>query len=130
MTLEAIERPNGKMYRPRTIRAQVMGSEDEAPDAIAVLGTRNIAVALEAARVEIAEYMRLWYDGDYSLLITDDEPIPVWYVRGLSSWDPIDGPRFHFTNDPAKGAGGLLFRLEEVDVPRNTEPSGSGSDRG
>jgi hypothetical protein len=128
MKLEAIERPNGKMYRPRAIRVQVMGAEDEAPDAIAVLGTRDSSLAIEAARVEVSEYMRLWYDGDYALNITDDAPIPVWYTRGLTSWNSIDGPRFHFTNDPVKGAAGLLFRLEEVEVPRDTEPSVSGSE--
>jgi hypothetical protein len=115
MSRAPIARPNGKLYRPRTIRTQVMGPEDEAPTSIVVLGTRDVAEAEAAARLDAIAFSDLMYSGDYVLVITPDEPREVWYRKSLLAWDEIDGPRFSFETDEEHGAAGLEFTVREVD---------------
>lgn len=105
-----IIRPNGSIYRPRKVRAELLGDEDEITGVL-VFGTHDwrfaypIAVsALEAIRGE-------FYASDYRLVITG-APRLVWKRKDLWGWRE-DSPWYGFTTDENKGYAAVQFDVDE-----------------
>lgn len=98
MSLEPVERPNGKLYRPRLIRAHMIDDEDHWPFVV-VLGTHDKKVALPVAQKELDQ-------NENGLLA---RPIcPVWYRLTISNYETC------WIWDDVRGAAGVLFATEEA----------------
>ena len=94
--LEPVTRPNGKVYRPRKIRAEVLYDEDTIECQVLVLGTHDIAQAQEFAdRV-------VWViDRKYRA----DTPRTGWWRHTVRDNDP------YFEPDETRGAAGVIFDI-------------------
>lgn len=117
--MTAITRPNGSIYRPRKIRTQMLGNEDET-SGVVVLGTHDLADARAHAEAAVRE---LNGDSDYTFLILPSDPGKrVWYRQKLWGWYE-DQPLYGFETDEERGAAGVEFDLiTEFDLPEPTVP--------
>lgn len=107
---EKITRPNGSVYRPRHIRTQTLGNEDEMTG-IVVFGTTDQRDARATAEVDIRAMCNEFYDHENYYQLTADLGEPVWWSRELSHFD--DGhPVYSYRVDEEHGAFGLLFKLD------------------
>lgn len=105
MSLTRIERPNGSTYRPRHLRSQALGNEDETT-AIVVLGTHDIREAESVARLDLAAISREW---SYRIDIDPrSTPRRVWYRQKLAGWYE-DAPLYEYIPDETRGAAGVEF---------------------
>lgn len=112
--LPPITRPNGKLYRPRHLRSQLLGDEDEVNE-IVVFGTLLVAEARGIAELDARALSRQWYpDGDTEFVLVGD-PKPVWYRREFRGIHE-DSPVYGFVVDEEKGAFGYLWRIEDRDI--------------
>lgn len=131
-TLPPIERPNGKLYRPRAVRVDYMDDEDnwreEYPYKTVVLGTHDVEAARErAVQGRVCQYLtnpridwlRLGYASGRLCWINDDErgaacvvfdesddpPEVSAALRGDQPTDELCGERFGKTGvcDMPKG---------------------------
>lgn len=110
--MKPITRPNGSVYRPRKMRTTFFGDDDEGVTAVVVWGTEDRAQALSQALLDARAYEREYLDE--SDLVVDEaaEPEARWYPRSLSGFE--DGaPRYHYRNDPERGAFALVYRASE-----------------
>lgn len=114
--MEAITRPNGTIYRPRHLRTQMLGNEDDGPTSIVVFGTTDVAEAHNLAVLDVAAYNADWGDENGIWLVLDESPVGKWYARRLSHFDE-DAPYYRYELDPEKGAFGLEFDLTETEDP-------------
>lgn len=103
----AITRPNGSIYRPRKIRTQILGNEDETTGVV-VLGTHDLADARARAQAAVSELN----DGiDYRFLIRPSDPGKrVWYRQKLWGFYE-DAPLYGYESDEERGAAGVEFDL-------------------
>lgn len=124
MGLPPITRPNGKLYRPRHIRTQMLGNEDETTG-IVVFGTLNRNEARTVAELDITAMMRDWFGGDGSRedaarngghdYRLEGEPEPVWWRRSFTGF--YDGmPQYWYAVDEERGAFGYEWRITAHDV--------------
>lgn len=90
---EVIERPNGKLYRPRRVVAYICGEEDEA---VLVLGTHDYARAQVLAN-QMAEYVA----GSGYVAV---DWVTGWYRDGFEM-----GHR-QWVTDEVRGRAGVFFR--------------------
>lgn len=105
-----ITRPNGSVYRPRHIRTQTLGDEDEMTG-IVVFGTADQRDARATAEVDIRAMCNEFYDHENYYRLVQGLGEPVWWSRELSHFDD-NRPVYTYRADEAKGAFGLLFKLE------------------
>lgn len=126
----AITRPNGSVYRPRKIRAQMLGNEDETTGVV-VLGTHDLADARVRAQAAVSE---LNNDIDYRFLILPSDPGKrVWYRQKLWGFYE-DQPLYGYETDEEHGWAGVEFEvitefelddlcLDEFELPDHTDGS-------
>lgn len=115
-----ITRPNGSVYRPRHIRTQTLGNEDEM-QSIVVFGTNDQRDARATAEVDIRAMCNEFYDHENYYQVTETPGEPVWWSRSLSHFE--EGyPVYHYRVDEERGAFGLVFTLDvhEDDWPQET----------
>lgn len=117
---EKITRPNGSVYRPRHIRTQTLGNEDEITG-IVVFGTTDQRDARATAALDIRAMCNEFYDHENYYRLTDALGEPVWWRRELSHFED-SYPVYTYRLDEERGAFGLLFKLEERpdDWPQET----------
>lgn len=122
MTLPAVQRPNGSQYRPRHLRSQAVGNEDETT-AIVVLGTHDVRKAASVARLDLAAISREW---SYVIQIDPrSTPRLVWYRQKLAGWYE-DSPLYEYVADDERGAAGVEFDvITEFDIAYDSEPTDS-----
>jgi hypothetical protein len=115
--LPSVTRDNGTVYTPRTVRAIMLGDEDEVND-IVVLGTHDahqaVAKAREVLSAHWAEFIR-----DRDMYPTPVEPLQTWISRSLMRWDDIDGPWYSYGVDRDFGAAAVRFNLIWGAAPTN-----------
>ncbi|WP_292727137.1 hypothetical protein [Microbacterium sp. UBA837] len=128
-----ITRPNGSVYRPRKIRTQLLGNEDET-NAVVVLGTHDLADARVRAQAEVK---KLNSGIDYQFFIRpSDRGKRVWYRQKLWGFHE-DSPLYGFEVDEERGVAGVEFDiitefdlddacLDEFDAPEANRGSGDG----
>lgn len=109
--LPVIERPNGTIYRPRTIAPVALGNEDEITD-ILVLGTHDVRYAEIIAGPELERIAQEFYYGDSRLEISGPGQ-QVWKSRRLSAWDE-GAPYYVYAENPETGRAGVMFPLKEI----------------
>src|SRR5262245_18836893 len=93
--LPAIERPNGKLYRPRGIVAWPLGGEGEALCGVVVLGTHDI----ERARPLAQQVTRQQLGGGYLA----EAPVCVWWRSTYRHGRP------YWVDDEDHGRAGVWF---------------------
>ena len=93
-----VERPNGKVYRPRKLRVAVI-DDDYGPPFVAVLGTHDAELAHYLACDEAHRHFG-------SVRVTD--PRLVWYRKSISNNEPV------WIWDSERGAPGVVFAIEEI----------------
>lgn len=102
--LPAIERPNGKLYRPRKLVAHIVGDEDEIPSSVLVLGTHDPERAQALADVVAKRHT-------YASAVAV-KPELVWWR------DSIRDGRGWWVEDPVRGRAGVWFaEIEETELP-------------
>lgn len=123
-----IARPNGKLYRPRSIRCVtlVVGGEDEPPSSIVVLGTHELTDARARAERHMSDEttrMRDVFGGslDYVYRLSEKPGKLVWRRRQLGGFYE-DEPFYHFEDDPERGAAGVEFDIDEIDLIDDDAP--------
>lgn len=99
--LTPVTRPDGRLYRPRKLRAFLLNEDDLYQDVqVLVLGTHDIAVARAVAAVAV----RHWDSGYLPC-----NPVTGWWRQGMR--DHADW----FEPDERRGRAGVLFqRITEV----------------
>ena len=98
--LPAIERPNGKPYRPRKISARVLSDEDGNDSSVLVTGTHDIGRALALAREVAHQYVG-----------RDCEPSGPhqgWWRETIRRHEP------YWEWDEVRGAAGVMFGVSDV----------------
>jgi hypothetical protein len=101
--LVPIERPNGKVYRPRRIRAEAWENDDtwsEWRGGAVVLGTHDVELARPLATAAIRRH----FDAE---LVAADPEVGWWRLGfhfGELRWMP----------DPERGAAAVYFTAKEV----------------
>lgn len=115
LKLPAIERPNGKLYRPRKISAVGLGNEDEITH-ILVFGTHNKEFAEAHAGPELERLSDEFYYTDFRLQISGPGK-EGWYRRDLAGWAD-DAPIYVYAQGPETGRAGVMFPVDEVEVER------------
>lgn len=111
LKLPAIERPNGKLYRPRKIEAITTGNEDEVTG-IVVFGTHDVRFAENEAHHCAADYA-----AEYGIKLVIDGPgFKDWYGTQIAGTD--DGGRLLviFVTDEVNGRACVRFSAEEVEA--------------
>lgn len=99
LTLPAVERPNGKLYRPRKLRYanwDIDLAEDSlnAGEYIAVLGTHDVEVALEFIRRQVPHS-------------------PLVDARKIWLWLACRDGELAWINDDVSGAAAVQFRYDD-----------------
>jgi hypothetical protein len=94
--LEAIERPNGALYRPRHLSANAVVDEDQILSGVIVLGTHDVAAA-----APLADEYAQWQLGASAKAI---DPLPGWYRDGF------EGGARRWITDEVRGRAGVWFR--------------------
>lgn len=118
---EKITRPNGTVYRPRHLRSQVLGTDDE-PTAIVVFGTADQRDARALADTDIRA-MNIEYDyTDPAYAVAPGLGEPVWWSRELSHFDD-NQPVYRYTEDAERGAYGIRFGLVEAESLDERSPA-------
>lgn len=113
--LPAIERPNGKLYRPRKIDAISLGNEDEITH-ILVFGMHDIECAKANAQREMDRLSNEFYYGDMRLEISGPGK-RVWRRRDLIRFED-DQPLYGYAEDPVNGRAAVMFSVDEIEVER------------
>jgi len=111
--LPAIQRPNGKLYRPRKIEAIGLGNDDEITR-ILVFGTHDKAFAEIHAMAKGEQICGEFYSCDYELKISGPGK-HGWYRRDLATFDE-GRPIYVFAEDPETGRAGVMFPVDEIEV--------------
>lgn len=121
--LPRITRPNGTVYRPRKLRTQLLGNEDEMTG-IVVFGTADQRDARALAEAD-TRTMNAEYDyTDPAYAVAETLGQPVWWSRELSHFED-NAPIYHYRQDEERGAFGLLFDLVEAEPQDETRDGGS-----
>lgn len=110
MTRDTIERPNGRLYRPRAEpRAVLLGDEDDDPTQVVVLGTHDVHEAQGIAEREVDEYVSNFYGTGAAASFTVEihDPEQTW-IRDT----PLDsdGRRMYVT-DLERGRAAVRWNL-------------------
>lgn len=117
----SIRRPNGSLYRPRHIRSQILGDEDEI-SRIVVFGTHDLHDARATAARDLAAACDAY---SYAYVLAPSDPGKrVWLRRRLSGW--FEGmPWYTFETDEERGAAGVEFEVvsefEDEEIARSPE---------
>jgi hypothetical protein len=98
--LPPVQRPNGKLYRPRKVSGHAVADEDDMVIAVIVLGTHDI----ERARPLAESCVRAWVDGGYTAV----SPVTGWWREGFSMGELC------WVDDEARGRAGVRFEAAEV----------------
>jgi hypothetical protein len=93
---EPVERPNGKLYRPRKVMAYAIADEDGITSGVMVLGTHDTARAQKLAD----ECAALWVERGY----VARDPEPGWYREGFECGE------LRWLRDEERGRAGVCFR--------------------
>lgn len=111
--LPPIERPNGKIYRPRTIQPVALGFEDEITDII-VFGTHDVRYAEIIAQPELERISgEFFYDDPLAI---SGPGRKVWRRRDLAAWGgDYDGPQYVYAESPEHGRAGVMFPVEPTE---------------
>jgi hypothetical protein len=96
--LEPVVRPNGKLYRPRTLRVIYVEDDNISRYGVLVLGTRNQSVGLSLAGAEA----RYRVEGG----VLDAIPDEGWWRDGFENGERV------WVYDDVHGAAGLRFRID------------------
>lgn len=119
--LPPISRPNGKLYRPRKLTAQMLGDGDE-DTGVVVFGTHDIAEARRAAGVEVARFNADTYAPEQGVavhIITEGER--VWWAQKLAHFDE-GSPWYTFSTDEEHGRAGVEFDIQYIDERFGDKP--------
>jgi hypothetical protein len=111
--LTAVERPNGKLYRPRKIAAQIVSDGDE-ETGVVIFGTHDLEQARQAAEQKLAAYNESLYSPPEVAQHLVGEGKPVWWRAQLSHFED-DSPYYVFREDPERGRAGVEFSIEYRD---------------
>lgn len=101
--LLAVERPDGRLYRPRKVVVWPWENDDawsEWRGGAVVLGTHDVERARELADSSI----KLWFGAELSAV----KPEPGWWRLGYSYGDPT------WIEDVVRGRAGVWFTAKEV----------------
>ncbi|HEY6493279.1 MAG TPA: hypothetical protein VIZ43_08405 [Trebonia sp.] len=98
--LPAIERPNGKPYRPKRVMGRLLNEATDEPTLILVTGTHDTDRAAEFAR-ELAAY---WLGSD----VEPVAPMRGWWRQSIRRGDE------YWTDDDVRGAAGVIFSIGEA----------------
>ncbi len=101
--LEPVQRPDGRMYRPRKVIAYPVADADEMTSGVVVLGTHDV----ERARKLADSCAAAWVDAGYVVA----EPEVWWFREGFDAGRPM------WLRDEVKGRAGVMFH-EIVEDPR------------
>jgi hypothetical protein len=98
--LEPVTRPNGKKYRPRKLRAEVLNTGPPEEEGVLVLGTHNIEIAQIIAQNALDCY--------------------EWNLRPVNGWtgwwrSTVRDHETYYEQDTVRGAAGVWF--EYTDEP-------------
>jgi hypothetical protein len=115
LKLPAIERPNGKVYRPRKIDMQPLGTEDEVIS-IVVFGTHDRRYAKTMLEADLKQVCDDFYGDSWMTLELQDDGRAVWLRQELACFNENDQPVYYFVDDPDKGRAAVRFAVEEVEV--------------
>lgn len=109
MKLPAIERPNGKSYRPRSLRSRILGNEDEITGVV-VFGTHDVYTASSVARLDVRAAVNEWGwdDLDYTYVVDEVSARRVWWRQDLSHFEDNE-PHYTYTPDDDRGFAGVVF---------------------
>ncbi len=112
MKLPAVERPNGTLYRPRKLRSQVLGNEDETTG-IVVFGTHDVAAALSVARLDVRAANREYgYNPDDEQYVLEEGTARrVWWSQKLSHFEEFDQAVYYYSPDEERGWAGVEFEV-------------------
>lgn len=123
MPVEII-RPNGKPYRPRAIRCVPLCQDEDSPvDTILVLGTHDLADARARAEVAVRdEAAKIYTDTcGYTMRLKDEPGERGWWARRFWGFYE-DWPMYTYPTDEERGAAGVSFAVEEVEVEVGRDP--------
>jgi hypothetical protein len=103
MTLELlpIERPNGKIYRPRKIRAIYCENHHGQRDSVIVLGTHDVIGALDTAALEAQ------YRAGHADILIDAVGEIGWWREAIERGERV------VIDDDVRGAAGVRYEFEE-----------------
>ena len=94
--LDPVTRPNGKLYQPRKIRAEIWYDRDSIESQVVVLGTHNLVLAgIKAGLVALSIDTNL----------TTADPVAGWWRSSIRNHEPF------WDYDTVRGAAGVLFQL-------------------
>ena len=96
--LPAVERPNGKLYRPRSLAAYAFEDDHAGEPGVVVFGTHDP----DRARVLALQAARAWYGAEYVI-----DPERVWWRDGIEH-----GER-RWRHDTARGRAGVCFTASD-----------------
>lgn len=91
-----VERPNGKLYRPRLIRTECWDNEDDR--GVIILGTHDI----EQAHALAVEGCRYFHGCQYAI-----NPDVDWFRQAFQHGDPV------WIRDGVRGAAGVKFTASD-----------------
>lgn len=94
--LDPVTRPNGKVYRPRLIRGEVLYDDDTIESQVLVLGTHDIYRA-EAFAFRVVQSV----DKNYTV----HSPRLGWWRHTVRDYEP------YFEPDEVRGAAGVMFDI-------------------
>lgn len=100
--LEPIVRPNGKVYRPRKIRAIYCENEYGGRDDVFVLGTHDVTAALDTASREASFH----FGGAPSVIDAFGEI--GWFREAIERGERV------IRDDEIRGAAGVRFEVKEI----------------
>jgi len=103
--LAPVERPDGRLYRPRKVAAYAWENDtvhDWSAGAV-VLGTHDV----EAAQALADSAVKAWFGGELSAV----EPELGWWRSSYFYGDPT------WVDDPVHGRAGVWFTAKEVVEP-------------
>lgn len=104
----AIPRPNGRLYRPRSIRVQAWENDDWPETCgVIVLGTHDLTVARPLAE----QWCRRWHGATYAI-----DPALGWWRAGYHYGRPM------WFRDETRGAAGISWTAS--DEPEMTKEEG------
>jgi hypothetical protein len=90
-----IQRPNGRLYRPRKVSARVLTDEDGIESSVLVTGTHDVVRALDLARAVARQYV-----GTRS---EPADPRQGWWRETIRRHDR------YWEWDEVRGAAGVMF---------------------
>lgn len=100
VALPAIERPNGKLYRPQRVVARLLDSDQDMDALVLVTGTHDIERAKALASGLVTE----WHGRGYE---------PVFARTGW--WrETIRRHERYWDDDEVRGAAGVMFDVRET----------------